>query len=64
MDINRDLTEQEEEIIYKAIDEFREYGRTDVICPICNGKLEYVGSHSAFSVLCENCGNIYSLRGI
>lgn len=64
MDIKRDLTEQEEEIIFKAVDEFREYGKTEIVCPICNGKLEYVGNNSSFSVLCEQCGNIYSLRGI
>ena len=30
MDIKRDLTEQEEEIIYRAINEFQKYGRTDI----------------------------------
>lgn len=64
MDIKRDLSEQEESIIYKAIDAFREYGKTDIACPICNGKLEYVGNNSSFTLLCENCGEIYSLRGI
>lgn len=64
MDIKRDLTGQEEEVIYKAIDELREYGRTDIMCPICNGRLEYSGNYASFRVLCENCGNIYSLRGI
>ena len=64
MDIKRDLTRREEEIIFKAVDEFREYAKTDIMCPICNGRLKYVGNHSSFSVLCENCGNIYSLRGI
>ena len=64
MGIRRDLTEQEEEIIYKAIDELREYGATDIMCPICSGRLGYVGTYSSFSVMCENCGNIYSLRGI
>ena len=34
MDIKRDLSEQEESIIYKAIDAFREYGKTDIACPI------------------------------
>ena len=64
MDIKRDLTRREEEIIFKAVDEFREYGKTDIMCPICNGNLKYVGNYSSFSALCENCGNIYSLRGI
>lgn len=64
MGIKRNLTEKEEKIIYRAIDEFREYGKTNVVCPICNGKLEYDGTNSSFSILCENCGNIYSLRGI
>lgn len=64
MGIKRNITEEEEKIIYKAIDEFREYGKTNVVCPICNGKLEYDGTYSSFSILRENCGNIYSLRGI
>lgn len=64
MDIKRDLTEEEEEIIFKAIDEFREYGKTSISCPTCYGKLEYVGNNSSFRVLCENCGMVYSLRGI
>lgn len=64
MAIKRDLTEQEEEAIYRAVDEFREHGRMDITCPICNGKLEYVGNYSSYSILCQNCGNILSLRGI
>lgn len=64
MGIKRDLTEEEEEIIFKAVDEFREYGKTSISCPICSGKLEYVGNNSSFGVLCENCGMVYSLRGI
>lgn len=64
MDIRRDLNKQEEELIYKAIDEFREYGKTGIACPVCNGNLKYDGNYSSFRVLCENCGEIYSLRGI
>ena len=64
MGIRRELTEQEEEVIYRAIDEFREYGRTNITCPICNGKLEYIGNCSSFSILCQNCGDLYSLRGL
>lgn len=64
MDIKRSLNEQEEETIYKAIDEFREYGKTCIVCPVCSGKLRYDGNYSSFRVLCENCGVIYSLRGI
>ena len=64
MDIKRALTKQEEEVIFKAIDELRDDGKTDIVCPICNGKLKYVGSYSSFTLLCENCGDIYSLRGI
>ena len=64
MDIKRDLTEQEEEIIYRAINEFQKYGRTDIGCPICSRRINYVGNNSSFSILREKCGNIYSLRGI
>ena len=64
MDIKRNLTKQEEEIVFRAIEEFSEYGKTDIVCPICNGKLAYEGGYSSFRVLCENCGSIYSLRGI
>ncbi len=64
MSIERDLNKQEEEMIYKAIDEFQECGKTDIACPICNGKLKYIGNYSSFRVFCENCGEVYSLRGI
>lgn len=64
MDTKRILTDQEEEIIYKAIEELTECGETSIKCPICNGKLNYIGNTSSFAVSCENCGIIYSLRGI
>lgn len=64
MDTKRYLSAQEEKVIFKAIDDFREYGKTDVKCPICEGKLNYIGNNSSFAISCENCGIIYSLRGI
>lgn len=64
MDTNRDLNPQEEKMIFKAIEEFREYGKTDIKCPICKGGLNYIGNNSSFAIECENCGIIYSLRGI
>lgn len=64
MDTKRNLSAQEEKIIFNAIDDFREYGKTDIECPICEGKLNYIGNNSSFAILCENCGIIYSLRGI
>ena len=66
MAVERDLTEQEEKIIGKAVDEFEKYGKTNITCPICNGKLAYDGNryYSSFTILCENCGDIYSLRGL
>ena len=61
--MNRELSEQEEIEIFKAIDNFRESGKTNIVCPICKGTLEYTGNISSFAVSCENCGIIYSLRG-
>lgn len=64
MDIKRQLSEQEEELIFKAIDDFREHASTEIKCPICQGNLKYTGNNSSFSIICDNCGILYSLRGI
>ena len=65
MAVERDLTEQEEKIIDKAVEEFEKYRKTNITCPICNGKLAYEGNYySSFTISCENCGDIYSLRGL
>ncbi len=64
MDIERNLSTQEEKIIFKAIDDFQKYGKTEMKCPICKGKLNYIGNNLSFAISCENCEIIYSLRGI
>lgn len=64
MDFKRQLTIQEENIIFKVIDSFQKYGWTNIKCPICEGKISYIGNNLSFAVSCENCGIIYSLRGI
>ncbi len=60
----RDLAEQEYKILYKAADELYENKKTDITCPICDGKLERIGTYSSYAILCENCGELFSLRGI
>ena len=62
MDFKRQLTIQEENIIFKAIDSFQKYGWTNIKCPICEGKISYIGNNLSFAVACEKCGIIYSLR--
>ena len=64
MDTRIELLEHEEQEIFKAIDDFREHGRTNIICPRGGGKLKYVGNNSSFVISCENCDLMYSLRGI
>lgn len=64
MATNQELTDQEEGIIYSAIDDFQKSGTTIIACPFCKGKLKYIGNRSSFGISCENCGVIYSLRGI
>ena len=64
MGIKRELTAQEEEVIYKASDDFQDYGKTEILCPICQGELKYIGNNASFAISCEHCGIIYSIRGL
>ena len=50
MDFKRQLTIQEENIIFKAIDSFQKYGWTNIKCPICEGKISYIGNNLSFEV--------------
>lgn len=63
MDFKRQLTIQEENIIFKAIDSFQKYGWTNIKCPICEGKISYIGNRLRYAVfntryVCINCSQI------
>ena len=66
MDIKMKLiTDNEEKILYKAVDEIQKYGETNIKCPRCNKNLIYQGNKSAYRISCEdkNCIRL-TVRGI
>lgn len=66
MDIKMNpLTDNEEKILYKAVDEIQKNGQTDIKCPRCNKDLIYQGNTSAYRISCEdkNCIRL-TVRGI
>ncbi len=58
------LTEEEYKIIYAAVYELDKYGKTNIRCPICNGKINCITINSSYEILCENCGTLETGRGI
>lgn len=65
MDIKRKITDEEKNILYKVADEFQTIGKSNIQCPRCEGKLEFIGNMSAYRIWCDNsCGIIFTVRGI
>ena len=59
------MSEEEEEFLYQAADEYQETGIITNVCPYCGGKLTYIGNCSSYRIICENkCGILLSIRGI
>lgn len=66
MDIKmKPIADDEEKILYKAVDEIQKSGQTNVKCPRCNKILIYQGNASAYRISCEdkNCIRL-TVRGI
>lgn len=64
MDIKK-MSEEEEEFLYDAADEYQETGVITRVCPRCGGKLAYIGNNSSYRIICEdNCGVLLSIRGL
>lgn len=65
MDIKKQFTEHEWEILDQAAEEFDLAGKTDLVCPRCAGKLVYTRVSTSYLIECENkCGIRVSVRGI
>ena len=64
---SKELSISEREVLYKAVEEYRETGVMKQICPRCGGKLHYMEKGSSYRIYCENeskCGVWDSIRGI
>ena len=64
---SKEISKSEEEILYKAVDEYQKSGVIKQTCPRCNGKLNYSGNKISYRIFCENeskCGIWISIRGI
>jgi hypothetical protein len=64
---SKEISEREEEILYKAVDEYQKNGLIKQTCPRCKGKLNYSGNKISYRISCENeskCGMWISIRGI
>ena len=65
MDIKGSISEKEENLLYEIADEFQRNSETQIKCPRCEGKLNFIGGMSAYRISCvNNCGIVFSVRGI
>lgn len=63
MEINQ-LSDDQENILYLAADEYETNGVIYQICPLCGGKLYFKGTSVSYQISCEKCGILQSIRGI
>ncbi|WP_334077938.1 hypothetical protein [Paenibacillus sanfengchensis] len=55
MDIDRnEPTPEEYNVLYSAVDDFCEKGKTNIVCPRCGKKLSFQGNSSSFRIFCED----------
>ena len=48
------ITDDEENILYKAVFDFERQGTTEILCPRCGKKLVYKDYQTGYTIGCED----------
>ena len=54
MDYKVIVTDDEEDILYKAVHDFEQQGTTEILCPRCGNKLVYQNYNTGYIIGCED----------
>ena len=54
MDYKTNITDDEEDVLYKAVYDFEQHETTEILCPRCGKKLVYENYNTGYIISCED----------